>query len=208
MKNQLFLVSLTIFIVIASLIGCSSRELTKFSDNSSCSTTVEGNYFNELLPDSTSLQMIIGLQNTVTRRYSELILQPNEPFAYCVDPGEYKILRLRFVRNKTVEDTGYDYPEITFSFEGGRVNYFGNILVDYKDITEENVIVVPCRRNNKSRSAALGMFGLIGAVANAVASEVESADLYHVINIELDDTFLPEANLPVTEVNISVKAKE
>lgn len=208
MKNQIFLVTLAVIIVISAITGCSSKELTKFSDNISCSTTVEGNYYNQLLPDSTSLQMIIGLQNTATRKYSELILQPNEPFAYCVEPGEYKILRLRFVRNKTIEDTGYGYPEISLNFESGSVNYLGNILVDYKAITEENVIVIPCRRNNKSRSAALGMFGLIGAVANAVASEVESSDLYHVINIELDDNFLPEANLPITEVKITVKAKE
>lgn len=271
--NFLFLLLPALFIFLL-VTGCSSYELTKYSHNSSCSTTIEGNYYKDIessysypaifvkmtkypklvrgklisiddkgvifdpdnigfsnqpetffsydtlfgvidnsgklvygdIPDFFALKhkMIIGLTESKTQQYVELILEPNEPFAYCLNPGNYSISSIQFISSKKVQDIGYDLPNIHLIIEEGKVNYFGNIYVDYKVKTDENIIVIPCTRNNTERSAALGMFGLVGALANVVASEIESDGLHHIINIERDDNFLPEANKPIIDIMIDV----
>jgi hypothetical protein len=150
----------------------------------------------------------IEILNLTTKDIARLILPPNEPFAYCINEGNYKVSGIKFIGKNKVEDIGTDFPEITFEVAPGVPNYFGNIYVDYKTENDENVMVIPCNRNDESRAAALGMFGLLGAVANAVATGVESSGLQHVIHIERDKNFLPESNKPIKEITLIVKKPE
>jgi len=150
----------------------------------------------------------IELLNLTTKEFRRLVLPPNEPFAYCIKEGNYKITGIKFIGKNDVEDIGTDLPEITFEVESGITNYLGNIYVDFKSENDENVMVIPCNRNDEGRSAALGMFGLLGAVANAVATGIESSGLQHVIHIERDKNFLPESNKPIKEISLTIKKPE
>jgi hypothetical protein len=150
----------------------------------------------------------IELLNQTTKEFARLVLSPNEPFAYCIKEGKYKVAGIKFIGKSDIEDIGTDLPEITFEVVSAITNYLGNIYVDFKSENDENVIVIPCNRNNEGRSAALGMFGLIGAVANAVATGIESSGLQHVIHIERDKNFLPESNKPIKEVSLTIKKPE
>jgi hypothetical protein len=150
----------------------------------------------------------IEVLNLTTKDIARLILPPNEPFAYCIKEGNYKVTGIKFVGKNNVEDIGTDFPDITFEVAPGIANYLGNIYVDFKSENDENVMVIPCNRNDESRSAALGMFGLLGAVANAVATGIESSGLQHVIHIERDKNFLPELNKPIKEISLTIKKAE
>lgn len=150
----------------------------------------------------------IELLNLTSKEFRRIVLPPNEPFAYCIKEGNYKITGIKFIGKNDVEDIGTDLPEITFEVESGITNYFGNIYVDFKSENDENVMVIPCNRNDEGRSAALGMFGLLGAVANAVATGIESSGLQHVIHIERDKNFLPESNKPIKEISLIIKKSE
>lgn len=150
----------------------------------------------------------IELLNLTTKDFARLVLPPNEPFAYCIKEGNYKVSGIKFIGKNNVEDIGTDFPECTFEVVADSTNYLGNIYVDYKSENDENVLVIPCNRNDEGRSATLGMFGLLGAVANAVATGIESSGLQHVINIERDKNFLPESNKPIKEIFLSIKKSE
>lgn len=258
------------------LSGCSSRELTKYADDNSCLTTLEGNYYKETgancdhpavflkmprnpklmegnivsvdssgilfdpdkvgfydedethysydtlygvidakgkliygnIPDyyAVSQRLVVELEKSETKKISELVLQPNEPFSYCIEPGQYKITGLKFIDKKDVQDIGTDFPVVSFSIEAGKANYMGNIYADYKTRDETNVLVIPCSKYDGDAQAGAGMFGLIGSLAYAVANEIENADLHHVIHIELDKKFLPEANKSIVEINLEIAA--
>lgn len=259
---------------IISLIGCSNHELTRYSDNPKCNTTIEGSYYKDLQsiidpphiflnankgqklvrgqllsvdssgvlfdPDNIGFSnedptyypydtlygvidsfgkliygsipnsyvkkhiLTIGLEETKTQEFSRLILTPNEPFAYCINPGNYKITEINFT-DKKIQDIGTNFPEIMLTIKDGMVNYIGNVFVDKRKREDENVLVIPCKRNDEDRGAALGMmFGVIGAVADAIASEIESDGLYHIINIEQENSFLPEANKGVENIKLEV----
>ncbi len=150
----------------------------------------------------------IELLNLTTKEYARLVLSPNEPFAYCINEGKYKVSGIKFISKNEVEDIGIDFPEITFEVASEITNYLGNIYVDFKSENDENVMIIPCNRNDQGRSAALGMFGLLGAVANAVATGIESSGLQHVIHIERDKNFLPESDKPVIELSLTIKKPE
>lgn len=162
------------------------------------------------VPEYYAVQHTLDIEvlNLTTKDIARLILPPNEPFAYCINEGNYKVSGIKFIGKNKVEDIGTDFPEITFEVAAGVPNYFGNIYVDYKTENDENVMVIPCNRNNESRAAALGMFGLLGAVANAVATGVESSGLQHVVHIERDKNFLPESNKPIKEITLIIKKPE
>lgn len=277
MKSKNFALCLVLGISFFN-IGCAHRELTKYVDNTSCQTTIEGNYYKRITsiadppniflkmpkapkllkgelisidsngvmfdPDNvgfsdqeatffpfdtlygvidTTGTLIFGsvpeyyaVQHTLdielldltTKDVARLVLPPNEPFAYCIKEGNYKVTGIKFIGKKGVEDIGTDFPEITFEVVPDVTNYLGNIYVDYKTENDENVMLVPCNRNDEGRSAALGMFGILGAVANAVATGIESSGLQHVIHIERDKNFLPESNKPIKEIYLTVKKAE
>lgn len=277
MKNSIYYKVLSIVFLVLLTVGCSTKELTKFSDDNSCLTTLEGNYFKDLtastsypavflkMPlnpkllkgelisiDSNGIvfnpasvgfydeeetfypydtlygvinqkgklvygsipeyyavkhKLIMEISQVDTKSKSKLVLEPNEPFAYCINPGKYTITSIMFVTNKRLEDVGVDYPKVSLDIKEGNVNYFGNIYVDYKSAEDENVIVIPCMRNDPDGAAVAGMFGLIGSVAHAISTGIESEGLHHVINIERDKNFLPESNLPITEVFIDVSSE-
>lgn len=163
------------------------------------------------IPDYFAIKhtLMLGFERSDTREIVRLILQPNEPFAYCIDTGSYKITEINFVTKNKIEEIGYDLPDITIEIVPGSVNYLGNIYLDYKSKEEENVLVIPYSRYDSNKSAAIGvMFGLVGTVVNAIATELENDGLYHVINFERDKTFLPESNKPIKEISLIVKKRK
>jgi hypothetical protein len=165
-------------------------------------------YRQDFYNEKVSHKLKIGISNLKNRKYRELVLFPNEPFSYCIDPGSYKILKIHFLESDEVVDQGTELPEITFTIDTGKVNYLGNIFVDYKTREEENTIVIPCNYYDANASAMAGMFGLIGGLTYAIANDIANSGLHHVIHIERENDFIPEANLEVSEVEISVTLKE
>jgi hypothetical protein len=276
-KIKLIIIS----IAVSSLIftGCSTKELIKYSDDNSCITTIEGNYFKELKPgydypviflkmekypkrikgeliivkedgiifdpdnigfydeDETffSFDTLYGVVNSagkliygavpefydappirhklimeLTKKETEdktkLVLQPNEPFAYCINPGEYIVSVINFaIEENKLQDTGYDLPIINLTVEEGKANYLGNIYVDYKTKDDKNALVIPCKNEDAGASFTAGFLGgVIGSVAYAIANDISSSGLHHVIHIERDKNFLPEADKQIVEVDFKI----
>ncbi|QQS37878.1 MAG: hypothetical protein IPM56_08040 [Ignavibacteriales bacterium] len=283
MYTKLFYL-IMILAVSLTLVGCSSSELTKFSEDSSCKTTIEGNYYKVAIQkysqlylkmekhpkkvlgslisfDSTNAVFVpvnmqmgdsdtsvvpvdtiyglvdkfgnvlqgeipefwkkdlnedlinhklwIGLTDIRTELYYELRLQPNEPFAYCINPGVYEVTLLDFYEDRDIADKGYDFGKIIITIKPGIVNYLGNIYADYRTKDDENIILVPCSYYNGGAQSAAGQFGgFLGSLVYTIANEISNSDLHHVIHIERDNNFIPEANLDVSDVEISVTMEE
>lgn len=275
MLKNYFFYYVTISALWITVIGCSTQELTKYEDDNSCSTTLEGNYYKETTsncdhpavflkmelapkllrgklmridssgvlfdPDNVGFydedptlysydtlygvineegklihgkipkfyavnqRLVLEIEKSKTRQLSQLNLYPNEPFAYCIEPGEYEIEIIKFIDEDEIEHIGYDFPALTFQIDSGKSNYLGNVFVDYKTRNDENVIIIPCTNYDKQSSAAAGMFGgLIGSIVYSVANSAENEGLHHVIDIVYDRNFLPESNKDVNNIEITI----
>ena len=122
---------------------------------------------------------------------------PNEPFAYCMPPGHYRIKRIEFQIENGEKHVGSDFKDIRLAIEPNKANYIGDFYYN-KNINSEYEIIIPTKRY--SNSAAAGAFflgGMVGSAIHEIGFETSDIDNYHRLSFVFDNYFLSEANLPI-----------
>ena len=113
----------------------------------------------------------------------KLVLQPNEPFAFCLPGGEYIVKAIYFSDNIGNVSRGVDYPELTIPVNPGYANYIGHIFISMErtEIADSfyvsNRFTIPCKILSSSETSGLGVFGGVvgGAVGGAVGGVIGGA---------------------------------
>ncbi len=151
----------------------------------------------------------LGITNRTTYEYDELHLLPNEPFAYCIKPGEYEITDIKFVKDENYIDIGADFPKIYLQIDSGKANYLGDLYADFTEDLNKDVMKIYCSNYNSDAAFATGfMFGIIGAAVYTASMSIPDEDLFHIIRFENKKAFVPEANMEMKEIEMKVETEE
>ena len=155
------------------------------------------------------MHMNIELNDVNNPQRTKLImeLEPDHSFAYCMQPGEYRVKEIIWENeNKDVLE-GVDMPEITLTIDSGKVNYLGEIYIDTKKPGEPGTLSIPYKSWNRDNAAAAGwLFGLAGSVVYSLTNSLGGAEAVKVIDLDTDENFTPQAGYQIVPVTLHVKA--
>lgn len=101
-------------------------------------------------------------------------LYPQKSFSYCLQPGEYEIEAIGWLRKNKDSDITADPINRKLIIEEGNANYFGDIYVNMnEDMGGYDRMRVPIKiQERPNRSASWGMaFGLVGAIIDAASRD-------------------------------------
>jgi hypothetical protein len=90
---------------------------------------IYGDLFDSIKFDNFSLKLTLSkFDSSIVKPYiSSIVINANEPFDYCIEPGKYKI---REISTLFFKHYSIDLPEIIFDVEKGKDNYLGDIYLD------------------------------------------------------------------------------
>ncbi len=157
------------------------------------------------------MHMTIELEdiNNPDRTMLNMELDPDHSFAYCMEPGEYRIKQIIWENDRKDVIEGMDLPVITFTVESGKVNYLGEIYIDKNKPGDPGTVSIPYKSWNRDNAAAAGwMFGLAGSLVYSLTNSLEGVENVKVISLETDENFIPEAGFQIIPVTLHVKTAE
>ena len=77
--------------------------------------------------------LMINLASNFSNDFEFMIqLKPNQPFGFCIQPGNYLVKEIRFVDHFSNVDVNADSLDITFTIDKQRANYIGDIYIGQK----------------------------------------------------------------------------
>ncbi|HKB85006.1 MAG TPA: hypothetical protein VKD08_02465, partial [Ignavibacteriaceae bacterium] len=155
------------------------------------------------------MHMNIELEDVNQPQRTKLImeLKPDHSFAYCMQPGEYRVKQITWENeNKDVLES-VDLPEITLTIDTGKVNYLGEIYIDTKKPGDPGTLSIPYKSWNRDNAAAAGwIFGLAGSVVYSLTNSMGDAEAVKVMDLETDENFAPQAGYQIIPVTLHIKA--
>lgn len=154
------------------------------------------------------MHMNIELEDTNHHDRTMLIMEldPDRPFCYCMQPGDYRVKQIIWENEKKDVMEGVDMPDITFTIDSGRVNYLGDMYIDKNKPGDAGTLSIPYKSWNRDNEAAAGwMFGLAGSLVYSLANSLEGAENVKVISLETDEKFKPQAGYQIVPVTLHVK---
>jgi hypothetical protein len=122
-------------------------------------------------------------------------LQSNKPFAYCLDPGIYKITALTFKSSTQYIDNGVEYPDLTFEVRPNVSNYLGDLFLDFATRPSPDVALMqatPAYRPGYGMASSY--FGLLGAVIESLGRPGMQV---HSLSVQRDSAYRPQSSLSV-----------
>lgn len=113
--------------------------------------------------------------NDSTSRGLTISLEPNKPFSFCMEPGDYRIRRAHFILTSDFNDHANQLPDLTFSVKPNTDNFIGNIYVD-SVVAGSSPMVIPCDIGERPSDAVAYMFGAIGGAIHGLSKSLKSAE--------------------------------
>jgi hypothetical protein len=172
-----------------------------------------GRAFYGKIPDKylCGVRMTIELEELAHPERDKLFMElsPGQSFSYCMEPGEYRIKQIVWEDEEKNVMEGIGFPEITFNIDPGKVNYFGDIYIDKNQPDDPGVINIPYKSWNRDNASAMGaLFGVIGSAAYSLSYDMSDAEDIKVMDIRIDENFLPVASYQIVPVEIHIKARK
>jgi hypothetical protein len=120
-----------------------------------------------------------------------LILEQNRISSYCIDPGEYKIVCIKF-------SSSDEYLEVSDSLLFGRfrvfensVTYIGTLHTEYKRNLSPGMTVIPTSIIHR-RGMAGGVVGIVGYLSDQrLLEEARRSMVLHGMNVSIDSNYKP-----------------
>lgn len=118
-----------------------------------------------------------------------VVLDANEPFSYCLDPGKYEITGVEFWRGPMYSDITFSRPLLVLEVQPNCVNYIGDLLFD---LPSSDAITFLCREGNRPKDAVASHFGLIGGIALEISKA--GTEIKHTIQIADSSNLVKDIN--------------
>ncbi len=142
------------------------------------------------------------------------VLEANKVSSYCIDPGEYKISKIRFSYSDQYLDEDFSLHSGRFTVAPNAITYIGTIHSEFKRHLGSGVIPIPTIVVNRPSIAIPGgvIFGIAGGVVGALSEqdnikrERDSA-CQHGLRVTMDTSCTPtfKGNLPVIHTPLIIE---
>jgi hypothetical protein len=138
----------------------------------------------------------------------KVVMEPNQPFAFCLPAGRYKISKIVFKDKSNNVQLGHDFPELTIRLDDGYANYIGNLCVIHErdeladSITIRDRVLIPYTFRAGSDPMAGFFFG--GAGAALIEASTPSEHGRREVLIGIDKDYRPECKSPLKENIIKI----
>jgi hypothetical protein len=133
----------------------------------------------------------LGIPNV---KPAALILHANESSSYYLDPGEYRILYIRFTYSDEYIHQTDTLPNTRFRVSNDAITYIGSFYSEYKWHVSPAATIIPGTvLRDKGMGAAGAVFGgVIGYLADRqILDRAISNSPYHALTITDDPTYVP-----------------
>ena len=145
---------------------------------------------------------IVNLE-TPDQKPMKLSLKQNQRFSYCLPAGKYFVKEILFIDKYNNIDCGVDYPKLIFEVKPNCSNYIGDIYLDFDNINEGEMILIPYKIVSRPQGAVAAGFlgGAIGGALYGLAISSKGVIGIHRVIIKENKDFVPELKGPM---NISL----
>ncbi len=140
-----------------------------------------------------SMEVEVKKADSLEGQATRLILDANQPFAYCLDPGHYKITGIKFNSDTHYEDKAAEYPDMRFDVRPNVSNYLGDLFLDYATKPSPDLCVIYADPTYRpGYGIMMANFGLIGGLLESLSHPGKQT---HVLTVSLDTTFKSQSTL-------------
>ncbi|MEM8558944.1 MAG: hypothetical protein AAGG50_14080 [Bacteroidota bacterium] len=145
------------------------------------------------VPDPYATVWFVELQVTPRQggATQRLLLRPNMPFAYCLDPGTYIVEQVRFGDNQGNTDESVKLPVMAFNVQPETSTYIGSFELDVPPSDAEDVVAIPYRvAERKNPSIVAGIAGgAVGVGLLYLFRQARGAEGIRTLQVQDDSTF-------------------
>jgi hypothetical protein len=143
-----------------------------------------------------------------------IILTANQVSSYCIEPGDYKILCIKFSYSDEYLDQSDSLYNSGFKVSKDAVTYIGNIHAEYKRNLSPGMINIPTKviKYKNSGYAAGAMFGAVGGLIGALADEEkikkqQKSACLHGLQVKIDSSYKPsyKGRLPLIQSPVLIE---
>ena len=154
-------------------------------------------------------KMIIKLASvdSLDKETYEITLFPNRKFSYCMPSGKYTVENISFLVesesvNYSITSEGTFLPKIEIEIEPDCINYIGNLYLNFTEIIEDDVVILPFKHKIKSRTIYSGF-----QPPYTKEEELSNQPIqYHLLQIKSDTDYKPQkkSNLSLQFTKLAV----
>jgi hypothetical protein len=134
----------------------------------------------------------------------KMVLNANKPFSYCLKPGTYCVSDIEFEGNYSeFVDKADSLPRIIFNVETNKVNNLGTINLDFTNIFDSSVCVIPSIidvRPMQERAFMRKPEGLLGKILKSYGVKILSEN--HMFTVSQDSIY--ESTIPLLVVKSQI----
>ena len=125
-----------------------------------------------------------------------LPLKANERFSYCLEPGHYTVKSFVFKNKKGYVDNGFVVQSMEFDVERGKLNYIGDLYLNYEPYDHPDVYLIPYKVHYRPSHTYLATtFGLVGSLLSETV--LKGAAGVHALSVKVAPEFSSELKLPI-----------
>jgi hypothetical protein len=131
----------------------------------------------------------------------KLVLNPNERFSYCINPGSYAVRQIVFNSNRRYVDQGVSLPPMSVVVRENASNYIGDLYLNFASELDSSVCLIKAEAKYRPGYGVMMNFGLIGGIAEALGREGLQG---HTLQVRVDSSHGSETNLPKSIVPLII----
>lgn len=128
-----------------------------------------------------------------------LVLEQNRTSSYCIGPGDYKIVRIKFSSSDEYLEESDSLHFSRFSVYDNSITYIGTLHTEYKRNLRPGMTAIPTniiRRRGMAGSGAAAVFGAVGGVVGylsdqQVLEQAHRSRTLHGLSVLIDPTYTP-----------------
>jgi hypothetical protein len=161
-----------------------------------------------------NMELVCKKLDTVETKPITLVLPANNSASYCVEPGEYRIIYLRFRSSKDYLDQGDSLSSARFFVSRDAITYIGTFHLEYTWTPSPDMTIVPItvlhrpgmNENSPFVGGAIG--GLLQYYADKEKAEKEKKESpFHALKVTIDSSYVPSFKSHLPKINCPITIK-
>ncbi len=155
--------------------------------------------------DECEIKLILLNHSDPDSQLYKIVLEPNEHFGFCLDPGKYQIKYILFKNEHEFIDEAVNFDTLFIDVQEKFNNYLGDLYLDNPDI-EGNKIIIPYKNRYNPVAMSGGVaFGVVGAIMGGLSADYVNLKSVHEITVVHNPNFKSLSKIKMKETDIYKK---